>query len=487
MTDRAVGLTAFAVILAAFLFALRLVAAGRSGLFFDEAYYWQWSTNPMAGYFDHPPGIAWFIGLGTLVFGDTSLGVRFGSALAAPLSALAVWAILLRLTGERGAAAWGAIFASLSGAAFLALTALPDGPMVLFWLWAVFGIVAVYRGGHPAWWVFAGLMMGLAGDTKYTAAMLALGLFLWTLWEPSLRRQYRTAWPWLGLLALFAVMAPTLAWNAARGWPSLLLQTTRDGLSVTVTESLLSYAGLAVLMASPATFVLGLIGAIRGPLRPLQVLGALPIVAFLTLFALSDELTVNSLWPIAYWWALIAGLAMGRRNWWSRALAVVTLLVGLLIPFVYALFALPPGTVTGRLDLAGTYRGWPEAARAIEAVREAQGAAYIVADRYFYPGYLKMTLGRDAAVFHLASPGYESDYSKWRRWDGFPSATPAMAAETAIFVGDEATAALYYGSVTPLPPVARPNGSTKPPELHLSLVADPRAETAPLFNDWRAP
>jgi 4-amino-4-deoxy-L-arabinose transferase-like glycosyltransferase len=180
-TDRAAKLTAFAVVLAALFFALRLLAASRSGLFFDEAYYWQWSTNLQAGYFDHPPAIAWLIRIGTLLFGNTSLGVRFVSALTAPLTALVLWIIVLRLTGDRRAAAWVAIFASLTGAALLSLAALPDGPTALFWLCAAFALIALYRGGHPVWWVAAGFAVGLSGDTKYTAAMLALGLFLWTL------------------------------------------------------------------------------------------------------------------------------------------------------------------------------------------------------------------------------------------------------------------------------------------------------------------
>jgi len=486
--DRAAGLTAFAVILAALLLALRLVAASRSGLFFDEAYYWQWSTNLMPGYFDHPPAIAYFIRLGTLLFGDTTLGIRFMPALSAPLNALALWAIALKLTGDRRLAAWAAILASVSGAALLAIAALPDEPMVLFWLWAAFALVAVYRGGSPAWWVFAGAMIGLAADAKYTAALLALGLFAWTLWEPSLRRYYRTAWPWLGLLTMLAIMSPVIAWNTARGWPSLLMQSMRDGLEVSGLESLLSYLGQTALLTSPPILLLGVIGLLRRSQRPLLLLGIVPTVLFLGVFAFSDEVTVNSILPIAYWCALPASLAMTNVAWWKRGLAILAVLLGAtLATTCYVLFSLPPGAVSDRLDLARTYRGWSEAARAVEAARIDNGAAYIVADRYYYPGYLKLALGVDAPAFHLASPQYDTEYSRWRRWDGFPSARPEDAAATAIFIGSERAAQLYYGSVTPLAAVSRPNGADKPPQLNLLLVADPKPETAPLFNNWQMP
>lgn len=486
--ERAARLTAFAVALAAFFLALRLVAASRSGLFFDEAYYWHWSTNLMGGYYDHPPGIAYFIRAGTLLFGDTALGVRFMPALSAPLITLLLWAITLRSTGSRRLAAWAAIFSSLSGAPLLSIAALPDEPMVLFWLVAVYALVSIRRGGTMTWWIVAGAMIGLAGMSKYPAAMLALGLFAWTLWEPTLRRHYRTAWPWLGALATLAVMSPVIVWNTERGWPSLLMQSMRDGLQGSGFDSLLEYLGMAVLMTSPPVFLLAVIGLLRGPHRPLLMLGILPMVLFLAAFAFTDEVTVNSIMPIAYWLAIPAALAMASAKWWSRALAGLAVVLGSVLAIAcYTLFALPPGTVPDRFDLARTYRGWPEAAQAIEATRIASGAAYIVADRYYYPGYLKLTLGANAPVFHLASTQYDTDYSQWRRWDGFASAQARDAGGAAIFIGSETAANRYFNSVTPLPPAIRPTGSATPPELTLFLVSDPKPSTAPLFNGWRMP
>ena len=55
---------------------VRLVVAANLPLLEDEAYYWTWSTRLAAGYYDHPPAIAWIIAAGTAVFGKTALGVR---------------------------------------------------------------------------------------------------------------------------------------------------------------------------------------------------------------------------------------------------------------------------------------------------------------------------------------------------------------------------------------------------------------------------
>src|SRR5436305_14742092 len=72
------------------LIALRLVSAAYTPLTFDEAYYWTWSKHLAFGYYDHPPMVALLIRLGTLIAGDTELGVRLVSILLAlPMS----WAV----------------------------------------------------------------------------------------------------------------------------------------------------------------------------------------------------------------------------------------------------------------------------------------------------------------------------------------------------------------------------------------------------------
>src|SRR5215471_6958830 len=66
---------------------LRLVAAAFTPITFDEAYYWMWSKSLAGGYYDHPPMVAYIIRAGTMIAGDTELGVRLVSILLAlPMS-----------------------------------------------------------------------------------------------------------------------------------------------------------------------------------------------------------------------------------------------------------------------------------------------------------------------------------------------------------------------------------------------------------------
>ena len=67
-----------AALIIAAMTVLRIVYACAIELRTDEAYYWSWSKEAALGFLDHPPMIAWFIRFGTAIFGDTTLGVRFG-------------------------------------------------------------------------------------------------------------------------------------------------------------------------------------------------------------------------------------------------------------------------------------------------------------------------------------------------------------------------------------------------------------------------
>ena len=75
------------------LLLLRLWLAATLQLSADEAYYWSWAQRLDLGYFDHPPMIAWWTGLGTGLLGDTELGVRILPGLSFVVTAIA-WACL---------------------------------------------------------------------------------------------------------------------------------------------------------------------------------------------------------------------------------------------------------------------------------------------------------------------------------------------------------------------------------------------------------
>ena len=70
------------------------------------------------------------------------------------------------------------------GAVFVA----PDAPLVVFWTLGLAALVELWRTGETRWLIALGLALGLALQSKFTAAFFAAGVALALIATPSLRR-----------------------------------------------------------------------------------------------------------------------------------------------------------------------------------------------------------------------------------------------------------------------------------------------------------
>src|SRR6202043_4282985 len=114
------------------LLALRVGAAAWTPLTFDEAYYWMWSKHLAPGYYDHPPMVAVVIRLGTMIAGDTELGVRLVSILLALPMSWAVYRTAAILFGGQRLAATATILLNVTlMAAGGTLIVTPDAPLLV--------------------------------------------------------------------------------------------------------------------------------------------------------------------------------------------------------------------------------------------------------------------------------------------------------------------------------------------------------------------
>src|SRR3569832_2557000 len=114
------------------LVALRLIAAALTPITFDEAYYWMWSKHLAGGYYDHPPLVAVVIRLGTMIAGDTEIGVRLVAVLSALPMSYAVYRSTEILFGSVRAAATAALLLNVTlMTAVGAMIVSPDTPLLV--------------------------------------------------------------------------------------------------------------------------------------------------------------------------------------------------------------------------------------------------------------------------------------------------------------------------------------------------------------------
>src|ERR1700709_2768202 len=210
------------------LVALRLVAAAFTPITFDEAYYWMWSKHLAGGYYDHPPGVALVIRLGTMIAGDTELGVRLVSILLALPMSWAVYRAATILFGGRRVAATATVLLNVTlMAAVGTMIVTPDAPLLVASSFVLFFLAKVLESGRGAWWLAVGAAVGVALASKYTALFFGPAILIWLVSVPKLRRWLISPWPYLGGVVALAIFSPVILLNADHHWISFIKQMGR--------------------------------------------------------------------------------------------------------------------------------------------------------------------------------------------------------------------------------------------------------------------
>ena len=211
--------------------ALRLAWAASLGPGTDEAYHYLFAVHRDWSYFDHPPMLAVVESAGLAMAGGavSTFALRLGFVL---LFAGSTW-LMSRLT-SRFFGDWAGVFAAfaLNVTAYYSVAAssfaLPDGPLLFFWLLTLDRLSVAFEDPDRAWrWVGVGLAWGCALLSKYHAVFLPLGAFVYLLAEPSARRVLLKPGPYLALAIGVVVFSPVIGWNATHGWASFAFQGGR--------------------------------------------------------------------------------------------------------------------------------------------------------------------------------------------------------------------------------------------------------------------
>ena len=372
---------------------------GRIELTFDEAYYEMWAQWPQAGYFDHPPMVAWWIAGSEALLGRSEFGVRAPFWLAGAALPGLIWWIGVRLYRDAeiaGAAALMFVGAPLVAGAPLAT---PDTPLVLFWTLALLGLAEVWRGA--LWgWALVGLAAGAAGLSKMTAGFLAAGIVLALIATPSLRRQWARPGPYAaGALAL-GVLSPFLWWNATHGFAAFFKQGGRLAARGFAPRYLAEFLGAQSLLFNPLSAAGGIAGAGRVRGEPARLLGATvaPALAYFLVHALHDRVQGN--WPAPLYPALALLAAGALAPFWRRIAPAaaglgVTLATAAYLHLATGWPALGPGDPSLRVG------GWRALAAQVFQVARERDAGFVLTRGYAATSLLTFYGGETLSLIHI--------------------------------------------------------------------------------------
>ena len=445
--------------------AIRLSCATILGPGNDEAYHYLYAKHPALSYFDHPPMMAWveMAGLSLPGAGDATWALRIGFIALFAGSTLLLARLTARYYGEK-AGFLAALALNLTGYYGLAaaMFALPDGPLLFFWLLALDRLsLAVEEpgGGRLRHWVEAGLAWGGAMLSKYHAVFIPLGVAALLLLDPQRRRRLRQPGPYVALAVGLLGFSPVLIWNAQHGWVSFLFQGGRavggwtprpDYLAV----ALLAQAGYLFPWIWIPLVVLLVRGWRRwpaladGPERLWLCVAAVPLGVFTA---------VAGFRPVLPHWGLI-GLVplfpMLGRQWAERLpsrgrrpLAIyaglsLTLVTLTLVEFRTGWFqrggATRWGLMSDRTDPTLDFYGWDQVAARIRQLGMVAGQGDFVFTRYWYQSaQLAYALGGDrpALCYNSDDPRGFAFWSHPDDWIGRDGILVLVGNEPGVIAG----------------------------------------------------
>lgn len=311
---------------------LSLYTLGSLGLGLDEAYYWYWAKHPALGYVDHPPMVAWMIGLSTALGGDALFFVRFGGFLLLWSGFAFAFATARALfpDTDRGLA-WEYLLVLNLTLIFpgASLVQTIDTPLFASWMAALyFGARVVARQDARAWYGM-GICLGLGMLSKYTMVLLGPGMLLFLLFTREQRHWLGRKEPWLAALLALAVFSPVLVWNLQYDWVSFSFQLNQGFSSgeKPMLSKLSRYFTEQAAIISPLLFLAfltyGILGSAKG-IREQQVsylyLGWLswPIILFFA-FTTARGAQAEANWPApAYVAGLLLAWAVFHRHFAGR-------------------------------------------------------------------------------------------------------------------------------------------------------------------------
>lgn len=191
--------------LLATILAINIVQSYYTELIFDEAYYWYYAQHLAFGYFDHPPMVAWMIGLGSVFF-DGELGVRLVSCVLSIGTIALLWSIIDNPKKNTHVPFFFVLVFSMTLFNAYGFFTLPDTPLLFFTALFLWVYKKFIKNPTAALAIGLGLVMAALMYSKYHAVLVILFIVLSNL------RLLADPKAWLAVIVALLAYMPHFIW-----------------------------------------------------------------------------------------------------------------------------------------------------------------------------------------------------------------------------------------------------------------------------------
>lgn len=364
--------------------AFRLILSVTTDLGNVEVYYWSWSQKPQWNYFDHPPIVAWMIGLTTLnKHFVNELTVRLGCIIAGAICTWLTYQIGKLLKDEQ--TGWFAAIlynACLYTGVLTSAYVLPDSPQLVFWFAALLVALKIItvpdKSVTNKQWLWFGLLCGVSVLCKVHGVFLWAGTIIYLLVND--RSQFKNPFLYLAVLVSLIVISPILVWNIQHHWITWHFQSNRvtvGGQAINLLRFAKQFMAVVFVVGpivfyliwrSVFTFYRKQSGLLKKQLL-LILCCSLPLIVLLLFVSIFREVYAHWACPAYATLLLLPALQLSNQARPMRVLTwalVYTFLVAVAAPLIINYFpgttsAQKEGLTTGAGDETVDMLGWQDA------------------------------------------------------------------------------------------------------------------------------
>lgn len=354
------------------------------GLMPQDAYYYLYGQNLSLSYFDHPGMIGYILRIFTDVFGQSVYVIKLADFTITSITILSFYKLATLFLSKYRLFRSLILFSSTIFISILSFNSTPDVPLLLFWTLTIICLYKAIFEEKKWYWILAGISMGLAFNSKYTALLLQIGVLGFLIFSSKYRKLLISPWLWLGIMISIAVTFPIWWWNYQNDFASFAFQSSERTSSISKFEIkpllLLGAIGHQLILLLPVLFSVFIVFSLKH------------IKKALTKFTLPSEKTLFLLAffaPTFIGFFLISPLYWVKLNWMMPSYVTGTIIAGmyiskkllktqLIISIIFhviiasqVIFYFVP------IKSDDTWVGWKELGEKVEEISEKDSKAFI--------------------------------------------------------------------------------------------------------------